>query len=443
MFALRRPSLAAVPLLAALAALPACGGGDGTTEPPPDTQVARVEVTAAAANVPENQSVQLSARAVTASGTVLAGKTFTWQSSNTAIATVDANGVVQGVVEGSATITAAESGSGKSGTLAVAVVPAPVATVSVSAPQPRVKSGKQLQLSVTLSDATGRVLTGRDVTWSVSAPAVATVGANGLLLARTPGTVTITAASGGKSGSVALEVFQLAPARIALAPELTVLAVGETVQLRAAALDVEGDTIPAQLALTFGETRRAGAAVLAATGEPGVYRGAALGHATVRAELGGLSSNTVAVAVLGAGELIATAFPDGSQLLRARVGDRVTVPVILDMSRAATLGDLGAVELEIAYNRFAVELKSATPGIAGSIGEGGTPGRYRLAFASATPTASPRFTVVSLVFEVAATALEGTSVPFTLTFPSAPASTGFAAYPQPVVLNGALLIVPR
>jgi hypothetical protein len=41
---------------------------------------------------------------------------------------------------------------------------------------------------------------------------------------------------------------------------------------------------------------------------------------------------------------------------------------------------------------------------------------------------------------VAAAAQAGTSVPFTLTFPSAPASTGFAAYPHPVVLNGALLI---
>jgi len=401
-----------------------------------------VEVTAAAASVPENQSVQFSARAVTASGVTLPGKTFTWQSSNTAIATVDGNGVVRGVVEGSATITAAESASGRSGTLAVTVTPAPVATVSVSAPQARVKSGKQLQLSVTLVDAAGRVLTGREVTWSTSAPAVATVGANGLLLARTPGTVTITAASGGQSGSVALEVFQLPPASIALTPELTILAIGGTVQLRAAAVDAEGDTIPpTQLAWSFDETRRAGAPVLAATGEPGVYRGAALGHTTVQAELGGVSSNTAVVAVLGEGELFATAFPNGSRNLQARAGDRVTVPVILDLSRVANPGDLGALELEVGYNASALALKSATPGITGSISEGGTPGRYRFAFASTSPTASARFTVVSLVFEVAATAPPGIAVPFTLTFPSAPASTGFAAYPQPVVLNGGLTVV--
>jgi hypothetical protein len=241
---------------------------------------------------------------------------------------------------------------------------------------------------------------------------------------------------------VALMVFQLAPARITIAPEITVLAVGETVRLRAAAVDAEGDTVPAP-GLTLIETRRAGAPVLALTGEAGVYRGAALGHATFRAELGGISSNTAVVAVLGAGELLATVFPGGSPTLRARAGDRVTVPVILDMSRVASPGDLGAVELEVAYPRAVLELKSATPGIAGTASEGGTPGRYRLSLASTTPIASARFTVVSLVFEVAASAVAGTTVPFALTFPSAPASTGFAAYPRPAVLNGALLIVPN
>jgi hypothetical protein len=440
--AVRRPSLAAVPLLAALLALAACEGGNGTTDPP-DTAVARVEVTAVAASVPENHSAQLSARALTASETVLAGKTFAWQSSDTAVATVDANGVVRGVVEGNATITATESASGKSGTLAVAVTPAPVAAVSVSAPQARVKSGKQLQLSATLTDGTGRVLAGRQVTWSTSAAGVATVGADGLLLARTTGNVTITAASGGQSGSVALEVFQLAPARIAMTPELTILAVGGTVQLRAAAVDAEGDTIPAQLSWTFGETRRAGAPVLAATGEPGVYRGAALGHTTVQAELGGVTSNTGVAAVLAAGEMIATVFPNGSRNLRARAGERVTVPVLLDMSRVTNPGDLGALELEVGYDSSTLVLKSATPGIAGSIGQGGTPGRYRFAFASTSPMPSARFTLVSLVFEVAATAPPGTALPLTLTFPSAPASTGFAPYSPPIVVNGGLTVAPN
>lgn len=436
MLAFRRRSLAAVPLMAVLAVLAACGGG--TTDPPADTGVARVEVTAPAASVHENATVHLSARALNASGTALAGKVFTWQSGNTAIATVDGSGLVQGVAPGSATITAAESASGKSGTLTVTVTPAPVNVVAVSASQARVKSGKQVQLSVTLTDAAGRVLTGREVTWSTSAPALATVSGSGLLVGKAPGNVTVTATSEGKSGSVTLEVFQLAAASITITPGLKVLAIGDTTHLRAVAIDVEGDPIPASLPLTFTETRRAGAAVLADAGEPGVYRGAALGHTTVRTELGGVASNTAVVVVLGAGELAATAIPDGPR--NRRVGDRVTVPVVLDMSRAVNPGDLGALELEVAYDATALELKSATPGIAGSVSEGGGPGRYRLAFASSSPATAARLTVVTLVFEVTAAAQPGSTVPITLIFPSAPASTGFAAYPHPVVVNGGLSI---
>jgi hypothetical protein len=426
---LRRP-LAAVPLTAVLAMLAACGGG--TTDPPPDMEVARVEVTATAASVHENGTVQLSARALTASGTALPGKVFTWQSGNAAVATVDGGGLVSGVAPGSATIAAAETASGKSGTLTVTVTPAPVNAVAVSAPQARVKSGKQLQLSVTLTDATGRVLTAREVTWSTSAPLLATVSGTGVVDARAPGNVTITATSEGKSGSVSLEVFQLAPARVSISPELTVLAIGETVQLRAVPVDAEGDTIPVPLPLAVGP-------VLAATGEPGVYRGAALGHATVHTQLGGVSSNTAVVAVLGAGELLAAAVPEGPR--NRRRGDRVTVPVILDMSRVVNPGDLGALELEIGYDNFSLELKSATPGVAGSISEGGVPGRYRFAFASASPTTSARLTLVTLVFEVTPGARPGSILSVNLTFPSAPASTGFAAYPQPVVVNGGMPII--
>ncbi|HEV3049293.1 MAG TPA: cohesin domain-containing protein, partial [Longimicrobium sp.] len=158
-----------------------------------------------------------------------------------------------------------------------------------------------------------------------------------------------------------------------------------------------------------------------------------------RAGQGGVSSNTAVVAVLGSGELLAAALPEGSR--NRRVGDRVTVPVVLDMSRAASPGDLGALELEVGYDAASLALKSTTPGIVGSISEGGTPGRYRFAFASSSPIAATRLTIVTLEFEVTATARPGNNLSLTLTFPSAPASTGFAAYPQPVVVNGGVSIV--
>lgn len=436
-----RPLPGRVPLAAAVWVLAACGGEGGTTGPP-EPQVARVEVTAAAATVVEGESVQLLARAATASGATVSGKTFAWQSSNAAVATVDGAGLVRGVAAGSAIITAAESASGTSGTLTVTVTPPSVSTISVSAPQPRVKSGRQLQLSAVLRDAAGRVLTGREVTWSTSAPAVAAVDAGGLLVGRTPGAVTVTASSGGRSGAVTLEVFDLPPVRITLTPALRVLAVGDTVHVRAIAIDAEGDTLRGPLPLLLSDTRQAGPPGLAAAGEPGVYRATALGHTTIQAEVGGVWSNTAVVSAVGENELVATALPNGVRNLAARAGDRVTVPIILDMSRAGTPGDLGALELELTYDAAALELKSATPGITGSISEGGTPGRYRFAFASTAPAASARFTVVTLEFEVRTTALPNSAAHFVLSFPSPPASTGFAAYPQPATVTGLVAIVP-
>ena len=56
------------------------------------------------------QTVQLTASGRDASGVPIAGKTFTWSSSNRSVATVDASGLVTAVANGSATVTATTDG---------------------------------------------------------------------------------------------------------------------------------------------------------------------------------------------------------------------------------------------------------------------------------------------------------------------------------------------
>jgi hypothetical protein len=63
-----------------------------------------------------------------------------------------------------------------------------------------------VQLTATLRDAGGNVLTGRVVTWSTSASGVATVSGTGLVTGVSAGAATITATSEGKSGTAALTV---------------------------------------------------------------------------------------------------------------------------------------------------------------------------------------------------------------------------------------------
>ncbi|HVH69064.1 MAG TPA: Ig-like domain-containing protein [Gemmatimonadales bacterium] len=81
--------------------------------------VASVSVGPASASVQVGGTIQLTATPKDANGNPLSGRTVTWMSNNTAVATVSASGLVSGVTVGSATITA--TSEGQSGTAAITV----------------------------------------------------------------------------------------------------------------------------------------------------------------------------------------------------------------------------------------------------------------------------------------------------------------------------------
>jgi len=91
---------------------------------------------------------------------------------------------------------------------------APVAVVTVSPASANVVVGALQQFAVTLKDASGRTLTGRTVTWSSNALAVATVTGAGLVTGIALGSATITAASEGQSGTGALSVTAALPSGV-------------------------------------------------------------------------------------------------------------------------------------------------------------------------------------------------------------------------------------
>jgi hypothetical protein len=82
------------------------GCGDGPTEPSPTT-VTSIVVTAQSPSLQVGATMTASARLMNSKGDEVAGKTATWSSSATNIATVDQNGIVTAVAPGVATITAA------------------------------------------------------------------------------------------------------------------------------------------------------------------------------------------------------------------------------------------------------------------------------------------------------------------------------------------------
>jgi uncharacterized protein YjdB len=166
--------------------------------------IASVTISPSLASVNVAWTSTLTATARNANGNAIPGVQFTWSSSNTSVATVSATGVVTGVAPGSVTISA--SAGGKTGTSSITVQLAPVDRIVVTPANPSVKEGSTVQLTATLYDARNNVLTGRTVTWSSSNTTRATVSSTGLVTAKVDGNVTITASSGGRSGSTTVTV---------------------------------------------------------------------------------------------------------------------------------------------------------------------------------------------------------------------------------------------
>src|SRR5205814_401065 len=92
--------------------------GDTPTGPP-QPAVASVSVNAATNSLVVGETIQLTAGVKDQAGAALTGRTVTWASSSSAVATVSASGLVAAVSSGSATITAASEG--KSGAMTVTV----------------------------------------------------------------------------------------------------------------------------------------------------------------------------------------------------------------------------------------------------------------------------------------------------------------------------------
>src|SRR6266849_7771792 len=82
----------------------------------------------------------------------------------------------------------------------------PVASVTLSLASASLTAGQTVQLTATPKDANGNPLSGRVITWTSSAAAVAAVSGSGLVTGVAVGSATITATSEGQSGTEAVTV---------------------------------------------------------------------------------------------------------------------------------------------------------------------------------------------------------------------------------------------
>jgi len=157
-------------------------------------------------------------------------------------------------------------------------VPVPVASVTVTPTSASVMAGQATQLTTTLRDSAGNVLTGRAVGWSSGNAGVATVNASGMVTGASAGSTTITATSEGRNGSAGVTVTLPPVASVSVTPASAGVGVGQAVQLTATPRDASGNALSGRV-VTW-STSAAGTATVSASG---LVTGVAAGAATITA----------------------------------------------------------------------------------------------------------------------------------------------------------------
>ncbi|MGE5801665.1 MAG: Ig-like domain-containing protein, partial [Gemmatimonadota bacterium] len=203
--------------------------------------VASVTVAPATVSLRVGATAQLSATTKDSGGAVLPGRSVTWSSNATGVATVSSSGLVTAGSAGSATITA--TSEGKSGGAAITVTVVPVASVTVSPATANINVAATQQLTVVTKDSAGNVLSGRSVTWASNTVGVATVSAAGLVTAVAVGSAAITATSEGKSDTASITVTFVPVAAVTVSPSTASVNTGAFVQLTATLKDANGNTL--------------------------------------------------------------------------------------------------------------------------------------------------------------------------------------------------------
>lgn len=212
--------------------------------------------------------------------------------------------------------------------------------------------GASVQLTVEIRDDRGEVISQPSVSWKSSDATVLSVSSSALATGIKPGTATITATSGGKSGTLVIQVSQVPVAHVIVTPALDTVIAGLSVQL-SAALASATDQVLTGRPVTWASSDT----TIATVNGAGLVHGVKGGEVTISARSEGVTG-TAGVTVIGVASISVTPSLDTLRLgqqrqltveLRDSVGALMTgIPVTWSSSNSgiARVASTGVVYSE-------------------------------------------------------------------------------------------------
>ncbi len=162
-----------------------------------------------------------------------------WHSTSPCIVAVSSAGVITGLSEGVAEISARCEQAGA--VVQVRVAPVPVAQLRLSPPEGPWYTGERRRITVAVQDQAGAVLPGLQVRWTSLDPSRASVECDGTVQGLSEGPARIRASCEAQLSELTLEI-QAAPGVLTIIPDGGSLATGQVVRLAALWQLAEGET---------------------------------------------------------------------------------------------------------------------------------------------------------------------------------------------------------
>ena len=212
----------------------------------------------------------------------------TWASDNPAVATLTPVSIVTGVSAGTANISA--TFNGVTGSTPITVSGVTLTSITVSPDTAALAPASTLNYSAqgTFSDGTTQIITS-SVTWSSSAPSVASITNFGQVTGQSPGIATITAQFGSVAGTAVVVVESSPLVAVQVTPATAQVAQQTGIPFHATGVFADGSMQDLTVSVFWSSSPASVATISNAAGNRGLATGVKPGTATITALFAGLT----------------------------------------------------------------------------------------------------------------------------------------------------------